>query len=540
MAMYKVLIADDEWMNREGLAQSIPWDELECQVAGLAVNGLDCIEQIDAIKPDILITDIKMPGKNGLEASEYALSQNPDTIAILLSGYNDFEYARKAVELGAFNYILKPTVYEDVVDCIKKAVATLRKKEELSQFREAFQRQKQFYKKAFLQQLMMKPAVDSARIKDSLALYSLPEEGPYTLLLIKLDRYESLRQHSAEEDLQILLMALEHRLNSCLAAYLKEDGVVPLKDGLYGALLREDTESGQERITEICETLQGTVKQHFGNLTISIGVGKAKGRITELYLAYVEASDALQHILYLGGDAVIFSDSLKSMNQSPEESSLLYAETVKEIVKLLRSGNESEALEQVRLLFELFDYYKEHPDTVKRVCMETGAQIGGVASSLGTEAVGGGSESIYSGLLHCETSEEYSNTLSQAVHNIATEVYKKTRTSHKRAVRQVLELVESNFQQYDISLQWVSNQIHMNSSYVSRLIKNECGETFTQLLNRIRLEKAKQLLQDPNVKIYEVSEKTGFTDSQYFASKFKKHTGMTPSEYRDHFIDMFH
>ena len=118
-------------------------------------------------------------------------------------------------------------------------------------------------------------------------------------------------------------------------------------------------------------------------------------------------------------------------------------------------------------------------------------------------------------------------------------IHNSTKTNNKKIVQKIKDLIEQ-FHAEEISLTWVASKVYLNSSYVSRLLKKECGKNFTELLTQCRMEQAKQILKDPTVKINEASEKVGILDAQYLSRhKFKKYTGLTPSEYRDHFEDIF-
>jgi two-component system response regulator YesN len=220
--MLGVLIADDESLIREGLRQSLNWNELGLKVVGEASNGAEAMDAIKRLKPAILITDIKMPQKNGLEVTQFAKQFNPDMIVIIISGYSDFEYARQALKWGAFDFILKPTVFIEVMEVISRAVNAIRleekRKEEFSWFQTEIQQNIQFYRAAFLHKLITTPRLDERiqnQLYETLRLYEMSADGPVYLLVCKVDEFDSLRYHS-EEQLRIYLLALEHHVSSFL------------------------------------------------------------------------------------------------------------------------------------------------------------------------------------------------------------------------------------------------------------------------------------------------------------------------------------
>lgn len=543
--MYKVLIADDESLIREGLTRGIDWNALRCEVVGEVSNGIEAIAAIEHMAPHIVITDIRMPGKNGLQVTEFATSSDLQRKVIILSGYSDFEYARQAVQLGAFDFILKPTDYSEVINVIKKAVEAIQMEErrnaELIKFKEEFRSQFHIYRRAFLNKLITIPQLSDRNldgIRESMDLYGMKQDNPVYIMLCKIDEFESFRIRHSEEELQLLLMALDHQMIS----YLKEaDGAyfVPLKDDLYAIVLMAENHLVENTLTMMCEELQMIIKSNYLKLTLSFGISTIKPSILELNKGYLEAGEALRHILYLGGESIIFFEGLqKSTNDASPFPYSTYIECYKPILKCLQIGDAAACHDQLQHLFRLFKCNQEQRDTIKSICIEVGAQVSSMITNSSMECPENLREQLYLEIINCETSEGYFKILDSVICEIAREVFKQTRTQHKKIVQQVLDLIHKHYMK-DITLTWISSQIHLNSSYISRLVKNECGETFTNLLTQYRIEKAKEMLKNPQNKIYEVSKKVGITDAQYFSSKFKKHTGMTPSDYRDNFNDLF-
>lgn len=129
--MYRIVIADDEWMIREGVKTTLPWDEMNCEIVGEAADGLSAWEQIESTAPDIVLTDIRMPGLNGLDLASQVAKHYPQVRVIFLTGFNDFEYARQAVKLGAFDYVLKPTNPEELVKTLESVKLEIDKERSL-------------------------------------------------------------------------------------------------------------------------------------------------------------------------------------------------------------------------------------------------------------------------------------------------------------------------------------------------------------------------------------------------------------------------
>jgi two-component system response regulator YesN len=544
--MYKVLIVDDEYTIREGLRSAIDWGALDCGVAGVAKDGLEAMELIRRDPPDIVITDIRMPGKNGLELAEEALGFRPGMKVILLTGFSEFEYARQAVHLGAVDFLLKPAVYDEVVQTISKTVETIRKErrrmEELARFRQEFNRQFEAYRQTFLKNLLTLRQSGSPdeedRLRDRLQLYGLAGDRRVYVILAKIDRFESVRSDYSEEEWQILLMALTHHMNRHLSGE-GDTYLVPLKDDLFAIVMIAANED-ESRITALCQELQRMTRREDLKVTLSFGISRMQTSFRELNRGYLEADEALRHRFYLGYESIVFfADLSGSEDREPVMMPYgMYLDCFKPILKSLHIGDKEAARKKLHFLFRLFEENRDNHEAVKTMCIDLLSQMMRIALSARLEWDHGKRERLYSAMMQCETLDDCFSLLNALVGELSEAIYKSTRSRHQKIVRQVLDLIENHFME-DISLTWVSERVHLNSSYISRLLKNETGETFTDLLTKRRMERAKELLRDPHAKIYEVADRVGMEDAHYFSIKFKKFTGMTPSEYRDNFNALF-
>lgn len=541
--MLKVLIVDDETVIREGLKTAIPWERMGLQVAGEADNGSSAIEAIRKLEPSIVITDIKMPGQSGLDIARFTAEHNPDIKVIILSGYSDFEFARQAVKWGAFDFILKPTVFSEVSAVIARAVHAVRMEEQrrrdFNRFKNEIKINIGFYRNAFLTKLITTPKPDRQTtdgLADTLALYEMAQDGSVQLLLCKVDEPDALRRPS-EEQLRIHLLALQNLIALFFKA-VPGAYVVPVKDVQFAVVFRVTQTLPEEELTRLCEELQIHVRSQYLNVTLSIGISSVKATLLELYEAFSEAGEALDHTLYLGKEAVIFYVGLYPETFAPGTPYPAITEYSNSILRALQIGDKDGCCLLLHELFQLLERHQVSRDTVKVVCIELGALAHLSMDSRKQLGVSVNREQFYTDIAGCTTLEKFHRITLHFLIGIAEQIYSKTHTQHKRLVRQVLDFIAVRYKD-DLTLAWISEQVHLNASYLSRLLKNECGENFTQLLTKCRIDKAKELLKYGAVKIYEVAERVGIADPHYFAVIFKKHVGMSPSEYRDHFEEIF-
>lgn len=537
--MFKVLIVDDEAFIREGLTTAIDWNLLGCTVAGEAKNGIEAVQAIEEMKPEIIMMDIKMPGKTGLEVSEYALSINPKTKVILLSGYNEFEYARQALQLGAYDYILKPTVYEEVIGAVRRAVEDLvndeRRQTEIAKFKEELNRNIDFYRKAFLQKLIYTPEKQSLKkinVGEMMPLYKIADTA-FRFVAVRVEDFALAKHAKSAEEKQLFSMALEYQIESFFEL---EHGIymVPLKEQHCYALVWTLENCGSEdEIASRCEQLQKRLKEDYLKITVSIGISGLKESILQLNKAYKEAMESLEHVLYLGNDAIIFYSDLFEAEMVQEPTQMIeieeYCMSVTQAVKL---GDEEKCRNALSQLFELFESSQYKPETVRSICVEWITQLIAGLKHGDVEWPAASREQLYSKIINVSSKESLYRLLNEFLTELTSEIFKRMQRNYKNIVGRVIDLIETHYSE-NITLGWIAEKVHFNSSYLSRLIKNECNETFTDLLTKYRMEKAKEMLKDPDMKMYEISESVGFSDPHYFSNKFKKIMGVTPTEYRD-------
>ncbi len=545
--MFKVLIADDEYTIREGLYATLDWVALQCEVIGLAKDGNEAIALIKRTQPDIVISDIRMPGIDGLQVAEAAWIINPQIKIILLSGYNEFEYAKQALQLGVVDFLLKPTVYEEVRETIRNTVHTImierRQHEELAKDKNEFANQIVSLRQNFLKSLLTIPQAlseqDEQNSQERLRLYGLDIKGSVYVLLCRIDHYEAVRSAYSVEEWQLLLLALTFNMNEHLLT-LHNSYLVPLKDDIFAIVFIDIHSLGELSLLAICQGLQDLMEKKYLRLTISIGLSQKKSSFLQLNQAYLEADKALEHIFYLGNESIVFYKDLlwSSATEGTPHPYSVYLDYFKPILKSLQIGDEISAQKNLNNLIASIESNRESHEAVKTICIDLLSQFMQLLDSSNVRWPAERREQVYTESLRCETLDDYVRMLQLVVGELSSDIYKLTRSKHKKIVEQVLDIISNHFVE-DLNLGWVAEQVHLNSSYVSRLLKNELNENFTNLVTKYRMEKAKAMLKDPQVKIYEVADQIGMPDSHYFSVKFKKYTGMTPSDYRGSYNEIF-
>lgn len=530
--MIKIFLVEDEVIIRNGIKNSIDWEKEGYVFVGEAGDGELAYPLILREKPDILLTDIKMPFMDGLELSEAVRRELPDTKIIVLSGHNDFEFAQRGIEIGITNYLLKPICAEDLLAAIGEVAETIRRerteREQLRRYEEEqdnldFERRRLF--DGILAENMPIPDILEAggRLHLNLAAQM------YTIILFKFVNY-------GEPDLQQQLldayMCVSDRME-------KQPGVCVFPRDVKGwafLLLASDEEEIENRV-DVCTQTLSSLLEAYPQVEYFGGIGSPVPRLSRLRESFREAERAFAGRFVARTNQIVTWRQLHG-NEEPEVTGLgTMQENRQLIAKFLRNGAQEEADSFVQTYFDEILADNVHSMMMRQyVMMDMYITVVSFGEEIGivSEAIQEGCGDIhqisqYVGSV--ERSQEYVKHLLESVLRLRDQ----TRTSSRR-YRDILETAKSYMkQQYmtnDISLGKVASSVGMSASYFSSLFREESGQTFVEYLTELRMEKASELLMCSDKRTSEIAFEVGYRDAHYFSYLFKKIHGCSPKEYR--------
>ena len=315
--MIKVLIIDDEPIIREGLRITINWNTLHCTVIGEAENGIEAIEKIDMLMPDIVITDIMMPGHSGLELTKYIKDNHPQIKIIFLTGYNDFSFAQQAIKLGAFDFVLKPTNTDELEKVIAKARDEILKSNSVmiqhEKLLEVIDASLPILKDKFISDLLYGNSVDTNEIEEKLLFFGIKIES-FIIMCIEIDNFLEFNKKSTEEEklLQIFSVKekIEELMNRCKFKY-----IINYNQNAFSVILlfskNESEEILKTGIISIAEELRNKFENSY-TFTISVGISHYYDKISNIKKAYTEAIKCLENRFYIGNNTTIHIDDIFS------------------------------------------------------------------------------------------------------------------------------------------------------------------------------------------------------------------------------------
>lgn len=531
--MYSVLLVDDEVLIREAIRENIKWKELGFELIGACEDGREAMEAIRKTPPDLLLTDIYMPYVDGIELTKFVYENYPGTKVVIISGYDEFEYAKQAVKYQVVEYVLKPVTAMELSEILTKIAKELNEEHEKSQnlkkIRGAYISNLPLLKGRFLNSLLQGRRL-TEEIRQKLEEYQVKLEGNYfTTLKIEGDDLSAFTLKYPEEKNDLALFAIFNITEEIVNSYGNGVAFQDVEDKTV-IILSESTEEALDKKTVLlCEKIRQAIS-HFLKLEVTIGVGNTVSSISRLPEAYAGTRTALEYRFLAGGGQILFAKDFRDIQKA---GSVNINEWSDRIVLAVKANHELEIKKEVSGFIGILraSYVPKNRSViyVQNIIMSVMNKL---------DEAGLGSDQLYAEeneLLNKIYGEPHLSGIEELLQKFcqkAARTLSDERESYcRRQAMLAVDYIEKNYKDPKISLNSVCTYLAMSTSYFSSVFKNCTGETFIEALTKKRVEKAKNLLENTAMKTYEIAEEVGYSDAHYFSSIFKKLTGMTPTEY---------
>ncbi|WP_435921009.1 response regulator [Paenibacillus sp. DYY-L-2] len=523
--MKKVLLVDDEILIRETIRDCIHWERDGFKYLGDASDGEMALPMIEQLKPDILITDIKMPFMNGLELSKIVRNRMPDVKIIILSGHEEFEYAREALSMGVVEYCLKPISSSDLMRLLRRVSDKIDKerseKEQLAGLKQRELEKTELSRQKLLSDLCggLLSATEAIQTAEALSLRLVAH--CYAVVLID-------QRHSAEDydrlDTDTALLALKRVVDEQREHFLEYRSSLTKTVWIAKGETAETLEILLRPFREIQEKMEAQPQCY----ALSLGIGSVQERLQGIHLSFLEAEESLYWQRLKRQNR---RNLLEATRSSIHHSILLDRQA---FIQFLKIGTPRQlesfipgfasALAQVDWNASLTGYYILNDLTLE--VFKT------------AEELYRGPEAARQSLTDFQHSIESIRTWEEACHYLTRLVehfwHLRSHASDRYAhlLLRVKEYITSNYDKDHISLQDAAESINMSPSHLSKIFSQETGQTFIEFLTQTRINKAMELLQSTQAKTYEIAFRVGYSDPHYFSNLFKRVTGMTTTEFR--------
>lgn len=541
--LYTLLIVDDEASVVEGLAHTIPWQTIGIDEVRKAYSAFEALEILQTQPVDIMISDITMPRMNGLELIEITRSRWKKIKTILLSGYAEFAYAKEAITLGTYEYLLKPVSDEVVLEKVGGAVESLRQERESS---ETYNRAVQ----AFRANL---PQIRGEFLNQLLQGMKSPKN-------VWAEKLELLEMKSAiGNQAALMLVRMEDRLTemSPYDSSIMEYAIGNMADEIFGERFRlwrcrdihgylvffvfvsdesadrmHPLEHAQENeLKHLAAQLQMNVSRYLKG-TISVLIGKRGSFPEDVRKLYQDSLFALRRHIGSHSDMFVYAEDEEELHpvrslQKCYEPPLL--------PHLLESGSWKQIKEKLeQILKELSLAHSQSQEHVIEAFFFIYSSLSAYAHKNGRSLadIVGASLADVTGLSQCTTAATLGKWVGQVLPLLESSAEQATRSDRGAAVSRMKRFIRDHLSQ-DISLQAIADHMYMHPVHVSRLFKMETGSNLSDYVLRLKMEQAAELLADHSLKSFEVALKLGYHNPNYFIRVFKKYYSVTPQEYRN-------
>ncbi|QAY66654.1 response regulator transcription factor [Paenibacillus protaetiae] len=513
--MINVMIVDDEPKVREGLKALIPWEECGYAVLATASNGYEALQLYHEVKPDLVVADIRMPGMDGLTLIQQLRQLDERLHVLILSGYADFEYAKKAIASRADGYLLKPVDEDEMIGYLKHIKKECAKERDIASWSTVAGR---WTRDQLVLSLLEQSTEDEAGQLAAKAKQLGLDWQEYQVLRYELYRADGYKTEAT--DITEAVKRIDHYVER------NELGISFNQQGDTGILLKKTVVGEQMRKElglELNKLLAGT------GLSLMAAAGPLVRKPSAIWRSGERAGELLQQRFFAGEDDILSEETDKQavyaqqgIAEHPErmEDRLYYA---------LEMANRPMLEELVLQAGEFFAASRAPEQDVKRFFAELTASLLSRLAAHHGELNGCLKSSTDSIALIYQ--QQTMRLLCRHVIGLLASVSEPlAERTQEHDMKAILDIIHRNFSD-NVKLETLAAVFNYNPAYLGKMFKNTTGEYFNTYLDKVRIEHAKQYLQQ-GMKVYQVAEKVGYTHVDYFHGKFKKYVGISPSSYR--------
>ena len=520
--MYKVFFVDDEASMRTGIRESIDWDKAGFALAGEAPDGEMALSLMQDIMPDILLTDVKMPFMDGLELARRTRKTMPWIKIVIISGHDEFEYAKQAITIGVEDYLLKPVTSSQLIETLNEIAGRIEEeKEKLRNVEELLEGTRRVRAERLISDLLY----GGIGVKNALAMaeeLDLPVAADYYMVM-QIELYLSSNKnynyfYNARDCALGVLIGWENAIFFSQGS----DRVICVLKGADPRALEEDAYN--------CAHAVKYEVERNGPCSVAVAIGSIVTDIKKWPKSLADADAARRYINLTGRKQIISVQDINAgglipfskVNRLPTIDKLRYATEadIPEFVEDCMTSADSAGVASFMFVNYIFV-------DILIAASKIIEELGGDAN----EALSGYSD--ISGLLSANSDMENAKQILTSILGRIIE-YRNAAIGSKynEVIVKAQEYIQKNYSEQDISLHSVAKEVNISPNHFSTIFSQETGETFISYITRVRLEQAKALLKTTAMRTSEIGYEVGYNDTHYFSYVFKKNTGMTPKEFR--------
>jgi Response regulator containing CheY-like receiver domain and AraC-type DNA-binding domain len=532
--MIKILIIDDEIMIRTGIRTSIDWEAYGMAVVGEASNGEEGLQGALELNPDISIIDVRMPIMDGLAFAKAVKEKIPKMKIVIVSGYDDFKYAKEAVRLGVNEYLLKPIGADELINVAQKLCREISDErcemDKEKTLRGIFSENLLYVQSRLIGAIIKKEYTDSAYIVDKMRELQMDLSSPaLEVIIIDIDDFYLITENLSDLEKENLKVSVKLIADEVLNPLTGSGVYLSESDYLISVInIRNLNESEvRSRYAQIREDVRNSL-----NLTITIGVSNPCAGILNIPDAYGEALAALRSKVYKGKNKIIF---VREVDRAQDSFPVIYpSEDEKEILDSLKTMKTDRINSVIEKICANLAVCVPDEKKVKDICLRLIIISASYLEEIGVDFRnhGGGDFAPYKEIEKYETISDIEVWLKSIFRNFIEAMQDSKNEKFRGLAKVAIKYISENYYK-DLNVLQMAAVTYVTPNYFSRVFKRETGKSFTEWLNTVRIEMAKKFLQDKQLRVYEIAYKVGYNDYKIFHFNFKKYAGCTPKEYRN-------
>jgi len=525
----EIMIVDDEALFREHLKTVIDWEYYDFNIACEAKNGKEALENMEKHNVDIALVDIKMPFVDGLEFSRIIREKGYDTEIVLITGHNEFEYAKHAIKIGVSDYILKPFDKEELI------LTLLNIKRKIEKARRQYERES-IYKKG-MREILLNGLVSNTMMGTEESIFKHFEimdinlrPGLFKVLAVEMDNIGQTIADS--EDVALYKFAIANIWDEIASEEFITVTFNGQENRVVSILQVNDEEKDEKRLLHYLERLCELVRKYL-HFTITVGVGNICDRLIKIRDSYKEALIALQNKYVIGaGKPILYRD----LSQKGFNIGFFTASLNEEILYHFRSQEKELTKDKLQSVYRYIIENRLTMDYVYSIFMGLVSLCLSYLEDQGYEI-----EDVF-GKNFLPFSAVRSKTTVRELYEWITVIFDKAmdysstnKMSRSRKIAQeAKQYIDCYYYNEDLTVEMIAENLYINSSWLRTVFKKEMNMQISKYILAVRMQKAKEFLKK-KIKVSDVANMVGFSDPAYFSKVFKKYTGMSPTEYEANF-----
>lgn len=530
--MYKVILVDDEPHILEGMNYLINWEEYGIEIVGRAASGIEALQMISQEKyVHLLITDVKMPEMSGLQLIHAVKQSHPHIKCIILSGFDDFQYVKEAVKLGIENYLLKPVNREELSSTLLNITEKIE-----NELYEQIRKNQSFnvLKENILYRIITNEIGKEELLQKAQFLHIDLDCSNYIVGIINIIYSSREKENLTIRDKQKLNYAVRNILEEFIGKHQLGTVFSDLSGNLIVLVHHRMYAVDKTAILPVLEQCKSIVSSML-KLDLFITLGSFEQDHEFISKSYDLAKDLQEYQLVYPRNSILFHEDILSLHAQSQQSLTIDYESFN---KLLAS-QKTESL--MLFIDQVFEQFKQGapitPAHVQNITMEMFIQVRNTAKQLAKNNHYPSFEykALISGFKHLQNADELHSWLKKITLS-AVNILADSDERMNPAIKQILYYIHHNYSK-DISIKMLSANFNINAAYLGQLFKEETGEILSNFLLKLRMEQAKQLLIHTRLKAGEIALEVGYNEANYFYKAFKKHAGISVSEFRNKFGD---